>query len=209
VPALAASVGLPLPVEGIERSGAVTVGAPPTVTVVAGTLAVAVVPVVVTVVVGAATVVVVPFVETEPDEVDAVTAVGLTWTVPVLERLADAVASVTLAVVPVADAVGAVVEVEAVVLELLVVTAPVLEVPLVVTVAELPLFGSLTVTVWSSGGGSAKATSGAAIERAIAITPAAMLRFARSMSQLPFFVLRAGSVPALLRVRTGATPWDR
>jgi hypothetical protein len=175
--------------------------------------------VVVTVAVGAATVVVVPSVETEPDEVDAVTVVGLTWTVPVLETLADAVASVTLAVVGLAEAVGAVVVAEPLVVPLVVVSVvdavplvekvPEADVPFVETFAEPPPFGSGATLTVVSVGPSARATSGAAIERAIAITPAAMLRFARSMSQLPFFVLRAGSDPALVRVRTGATPWDR
>jgi hypothetical protein len=186
VEALRSTVALPVPVETFDRSGAAPADPDPTVTVVDGTLAVAVVPVVVTVVVGAATVVVVPSVASEPEDVDAVTVVGLTSTVPVLETVADVVVPLIVSEVPVVDVLA------------------------VAVVLPLP-FGSFTVMVVSSGGGSARAVRGPAIEIAAAMTATARVRIAAFMFSSPVHGSRCarGTRPGAPPARTRAGSRDR
>jgi len=180
------TVASPLPVETFERSGEDPPDAVPTVTVVCGTLALADVPVVVAVTDGAATVAVVPLVETDPLVVVTVAVVSVTVTVPLLSRVVDTLASLTLAVVSVDDAVGAL--------------------AVVVTVV-LPL-GSLTTIGSGVGPGSAKATLGPLAVSAAVSTATATVRINafichRSLIRDPGRI-GSGTSPARTRARAGS-----
>jgi hypothetical protein len=157
---LRSAVAAPLPVETFERFGEDPPDTAPTVTVVVGTLAVAVVPVVVAVTVGADSVVVVPSVVTEPEDVVAVTVVSVTETVPVLDTVVDVLALLTVVVVP-GEADGAV--------------------TLVATQVVAPA-ASMTA-VCPSGQVSARVVAGPAIDRATVNSATANVRIGVLISQ--------------------------